>query len=113
LTIGPPTVAPQRSYFVSGLSSPFSFAKKSFSVRLPRWKYPNALPRTWFVPCFVTALMIAPAVRPNSASYWSVMSLITSASASNACRMARSRCRGRLIPRAFWRRSLPKVRSPV
>ena len=31
------------------------------------------LPRTWFVPAFVTALMTAPAVRPNSASNWLVM----------------------------------------
>src|SRR5215813_12787236 len=68
-TIGPPITPPQSRWVVVGFSRLFCLTRKSLAVNRLLTQDPNTTPLNWFVPAFVTALMIAPLARPNSASY--------------------------------------------
>src|SRR5207247_3144645 len=54
---------------------PVVFRKKLLALRTSFLKYSKKDPCNWFVPLFVTTLMLAPALRPYCASYWPVWTL--------------------------------------
>ena len=77
LMIGPPRVAPNCWYFVSGFFA-VADAKKFLAWVDSLLPKKNALPRSWLVPDFRTTTVTDPPARPNSASKLEVDTLTES-----------------------------------
>ena len=86
--IGPPRVAPNCWYFVSGFTE-VAEAKEFLAWVDSVFAKAKTLPLNWLVPDFMTTVVTDPPARPNSASKFEVVTLTESIASAEGMRTVR------------------------